>query len=47
LNKTNKYRDQIEYKTLTHVTRSWFDTWTIKKIRKEFKKIKEIKKTVK
>jgi len=33
LNKSNKYRDQIEYRTLTLTRiRYWVDTWTFKKI---------------
>jgi len=32
LNKNNKYRDQIEYKTLTLTrVRCWIDTWVFKK----------------
>ena len=44
LNKNNKYRDQIEYKTLT-LTRGMLldDTWTFKKMKTKFKKIQKIK----
>ena len=39
MNKNNKHRDQIEYRTLT-LTRGhyWVDTWTFKNL---FKKIKK------
>jgi len=53
LNKNNKYRDQIEYKTLT-LTCGTLLGWHVdifkkfkKKIQKNSKKIKKIKKTTK
>jgi len=41
LNKNNKYRNHIEYRTLTLTcARCWIDMWTFKKIKKLKRKIK-------
>jgi len=47
LNKNNKYKDQIEYRTLTlHVAHYGVDTWTFKKIKKQLKKFLKIFKKI-